>query len=430
MDFKAELGFLRRIIYFLTDTKYSLSEKMQASLVLILEKIKARQGSIMLKTRKKNKAKIVASTNPKILNLEVDIDPETISGHVFTTGESVYFKDVKRSVRFKDKIRKGSYDTSSLMCVPLQGKWGVVGVINVSDHKEQNFFYQSDFNLLKDYASLLSPLIENSCLFHQLEEEKEKLESLSERLKLKQKELELTYTERSELVQMVVHDFKSPLAAIISNLDLLKYIGLSEEMKPVVETALKGAQELLTMIDEFLQVARLDDWKNKKVKLGPVALKPIVERIVEELSPLAREKEIKVSLLSQEDVLLFAEENLLQHLIQNLFSNALKYTPAQGEVKISWEVRQSRRKSDRFPFFLIFCVQDTGPGVPDELKQKIFDRFQRLQRDKKIEGTGIGLFICNRIVNILEGKIWVEDAKPRGSKFCFTCYVTGEENAG
>lgn len=427
MDFQEELSFLRRIIYFLTDTKYSLSEKMQASLVLILERIKAKQGSIMLKTKNKNKAKIVASTNPKIVNLEVDIDPETISGYVFSTGESIYFKDVKRSVRFKDKIRKGNYQSSSLMCIPLVGKWGVVGVITASDHKEQSFFYQSDYNLLKDYASLLSPLIENSCLFHQLEQEKIKLEKISEELRLKQKELELTYTERSELVQMVVHDFKSPLSAVISNLDLLKYVGITEEMQPIVDTALKGAKDLLSMIDDFLQVARIDDWKNKKLSLGPVELKPIVLDLLESFKTIANEKQINLQLETEEDILVWGEEGILKHLIQNLLSNALKYTPRQGVVKVNWQVKKSRRKSDRFPYFLLFYVEDTGPGVPDELKQKIFDRFQRLKRDKQIEGTGVGLFICNRIVNILEGKIWVEDAKPKGSKFCFTCYVAGEK---
>lgn len=426
MDFQEELSFLRRIIYFLTDSKYSLSEKMQASLVLILEKIKAKQGSIMLKAQNKNKAKIVASTNPKIVNLEVDIDPETISGYVFSTGESVYFKDVKRSVRFKDKIRKANYQSSSLMCIPLMGKWGVVGVINVSDHKEQSFFYQSDYNLLKDYASLLSPLVESSCLFHQLEQEKIKLEKISEELRLKQKELELTYTERNELVQMVVHDFKSPLAAVISNLDLLKYIGITEEMQPIVETALKGAKELLNMINDFLQVAKIDDWKNRKLSLGPVELKPIVLELFESFRAIAKEKKINLQLETEEKVVVWGEEEILRHLIQNLLSNALKYTPHEGEVKVNWQVKKSKRKSDRFPYFLLFSVEDTGPGIPDDLKQKIFDRFQRLKRDKQIEGTGIGLFICNRIVNILKGKIWVEEVKPKGSRFCFTCYVAGE----
>lgn len=79
----------------------------------------------------------------------------------------------------------------------------------------------------------------------------------------------MTYTERQELVQMVVHDFKSPLSAIISNLDLLKYIGLSDQQKPIVDTALNGAKKLLDMINEFLQIARVDQFqKEKKLNLS------------------------------------------------------------------------------------------------------------------------------------------------------------------
>ncbi|MDQ7032348.1 MAG: GAF domain-containing sensor histidine kinase [Desulfonauticus sp.] len=431
MNCQEELSFLKEIIQILTDPNTPLAAKLDTSLHLILETIQAQQGSIMLLVNPAGtRAKVMASTNKKIVGLEVDIKPETISGHVFTTGEPIYFKDINKSQKFKDVARKKSYQTNSLICVPLKRNKEVIGVINVSDPYDLHSFTEKEFRLLLNYAGLLSPLVENSYLVEQLTQRKQRLERLFKELRVKQKELLLAFTERNELVQMVVHDFKSPLSAVISNLDLLNYLGgLSEEQQQIVKTALNGAQKLLEMINEFLQIARIDDWKNHKLNLGPVDLQKVIEQVVEDVSPLLEEKNLKLEIKKEDIEPVYADENLLYHLIQNLLSNAIKYSYKDGKIKIGWEKREAKRTLDQFDHFLVCWVEDTGPGVPDNLKKAIFERFNRLKRDVRIEGTGIGLFICKQIVKLWDGEIWVEDVQPHGSRFCFTCYVTGEKDA-
>ncbi|WP_461834117.1 GAF domain-containing sensor histidine kinase [Desulfothermus sp.] len=426
-DTEKELGFLRSIINILSSDRLSLSQKMDKSLRVILRRIQALKGSIMLYSKEKNTFQIVAATNKKILDKEIPVNPDSISGYVFTTGEPVFFKDIRKSKKFKSFAIGKNYNTPSLICVPLKMERRILGVINVSDHKQNRSFMESDFAFLKDYASILSPLIENSCLFHKLKEEKEKYKKLSEELKISKEELLMTYTERQELVQMVVHDFKSPLSAIISNLDLLKYIGLNDQQKQIVDTALNGAKKLLDMINEFLQIAKVDQFQKDKIKFEPVSLLSVLNEVIEELKPQADIKSIKIIQQSQKDVMLWGTHSLFVHLIQNLISNAIKYTPENGLVKISWEVLKTQRAGDKFKKFAKICIEDTGPGIPDDLKKVVFNRFERLKRDKGVQGTGIGLFICKRIVNILEGRIWIEDAKPQGSRFCFSCYVCEEE---
>lgn len=422
--FKEELEFLYSVIRTVTALDIDLQEKMHKSLSLILEKIKAGKGSIMLLDKKRNVLDVVASTNKKILNKKIKIDPNTISGYVVTTCEPVYFKDVRRSKRFKKCIHAKNYSTPSLICIPLKGQEGVLGIITFSDHIENKFFTEQDFLVTKDYASIISPLLENSILFHKLREEKENLKRISEELRISKEELMMTYTERSELVEMVVHDFKSPLSAIISNLDLLKYIGgLTEQQETIVGTALNGAQKLLEMINEFLQIARVDQFQEGKIEYNPTSFRGVLDQVLEDLMPLAQEKSIDIKLLCDKDIILYGNHNLLVHLFQNLVSNAIKYTPKGGQVKIYGEVFKTKRFEDRFKRFAKICVEDTGPGIPDEHKSLIFNRFERLKRNKEVQGTGIGLFICKRIVNLLKGKIWVEDAPDTGSRFCFTCYV-------
>jgi two-component system sensor histidine kinase KdpD len=245
---------------------------------------------------------------------------------------------------------------------------------------------------------------------------------------MKQKELLITHTERTELVQMVVHDFKSPLSAVISNLDLLRYMGISEEQENILDTARNGASKLFEMINDFLQVARLDQWQEQKGRLQPTELLPQVQKSVQEAAPTAEAREINLTLDSGGDVRVIAETSLLAHLLSNLLSNAIKYTPQGGEVLVYWDVLDSKRAEDEYDRIVKICVRDSGPGVPDELKKKIFDRFSRADRDKDIQGTGVGLFICNRIVTIMHGRIWVEDAPEGGSIFCVTLYAPREES--
>ncbi len=421
-DLSMEFNFLRLLINILSSPELDLEKKMDRSLNLILEKVRARKGSIMILSEDRKKFQIVASTNKEILNREIPLNEKSISGYVVTTGEPVYLKDIKKSERFRNVAIGKNYDTPSLICMPLRVNTKVIGVINISDHIENISFTEDDFLSLKDYASILSPLLENTRLFQKLQEERERYKRISEELKISQEELLATYSERQELVQMVVHDFKSPLSAIISNLDLLKYIGLTDQQKEIVETALNGAKKLLEMINEFLQIARMDEFHEHKKEFREVSLLSVLNEVLEEFKPQAEVKHIEIMVENKDDIYIFGTPSIFHHLLQNLISNAVKYTPENGNIKICWEVFSSKRAGDKFKNIAKVCIEDNGPGVPDELKSQIFNRFRRLKRDKDIQGTGIGLFICKRIVNLLGGKIWVEDVEPTGSRFCFTCY--------
>ncbi|MFP4658051.1 MAG: ATP-binding protein, partial [Desulfonatronovibrionaceae bacterium] len=358
------------------------------------------------------------------------VDPRSISGYAFQTSVPLLIRDINKSDMFRPAAGRGDpYRTDSLLCVPLLGsKRRSIGVINCSEREKDTCFTEDDRQILREYSALISPLVENSCLVDSLAREKDRYQALVRELELKQKELLITHTERSELVQMVVHDFKSPLSAVISNLDLLRYIGISEEQENILDTARNGASKLLEMINDFLQVARLDQWQEQKGRLQPTELLPQVQKAMQEAAPTAEAREINLALDSGAEVRVIAENSLLAHLLSNLLSNAIKYTPVGGDVHVYWDVLDSKRSEDRYDRIVKICVRDSGPGVPDELKKKIFDRFSRAERDKDIQGTGVGLFICNRIVTIMHGRIWVEDAPEGGSVFCVTLYAPQEES--
>lgn len=416
--------FLRSMMTILASRSMTAAEKLHCGGTLIQSRIKSRNASVMLYDEEKQGLKVVAASRKEIVGLSQPLSPESISGYVCTHKIPLLITDIDTDTRFC--CRNGSYKTKSLISVPLFSDQGqIIGVINVSDKEGGGPFTEADLSALLEYAGWITPLIESLAIFEKLETEKVRYQELAQELEIKQKELIIASTERSELVQMVVHDFKSPLSAVISNMDLLSYLGPSDSQKPIIETAFKGATKLLEMIDEFLHIARVDECEEKGVVIRPVSFLPLVSQQIEALLPLAREKNMSIENACKLDVQVLGDPMLLGHLVQNLVSNAIKYTPENGVIKIGMGTWESRRTGDPTHTVLKFWVEDNGEGVEDRYKESIFDKFVRTEKsvESGIKGTGIGLFICRKIATMFGGKIWVEDVMPHGSRFCVILFI-------
>ncbi|MFW5730063.1 MAG: ATP-binding protein [Desulfonatronovibrionaceae bacterium] len=412
-----------RVIRLLSEKNLSLSQKLDKSLKMILQGIEAGNGSIMIADDQGSNLVVLAATRKKILGRKQPVSQDSISGRSFLKSEPVFIRNIHEDQDFAGRARPGSYRTDSLMSVPLlvPEEDKAFGVINASDRLDNTAFQQIDLDFLKDYSSWISPILRNSLLMEDLAREKEKYQRISQELEIKQNQLMISVKERSELVQMVVHDFKSPLSAVISNLELLAYLDMNQEQKPVVDTALAGSQKLLDMINEFLELARLDQWQETDV-IQDVSLQETVREEVEEIMPVAVGKSISLKITGEADIMVRAGKNMLSHLIKNLVSNGVKYTPEGGMVMIGWASEPGRRSSDGSLNVVRLYVDDSGPGIPLESRKEIFERFSRINSSKGIQGTGLGLYICQRIAEMLGGKIWVEDAPSGGSRFCVTMH--------
>lgn len=423
--FEPDLGlFLRRMMGILACRSKSPAEKLRLGGMLIQERLGSSQASVMLFDEDRQELKVVAATRQEIVGLSQPLSPRCVSGWVCTFKEPLLITDIAADGRFC--CRSAAYRTASLMSVPLLSEQGrVIGVINVSDKEGGGAFSQADLALLLEYAGWVTPLIDNIVALDRLEKEKERYRDLAQELEIKQRELIMASTERAELVQMVVHDFKSPLSAVISNMDLLTYLGPSESQRPIIETAFKGASKLLEMIDEFLHVARVDELHERGFSPVPVSFLPLVESQLEEIAPLARDKGIVIENGCALDVRVLGDRMLLGHLVQNLVSNAVKYTPENGLIRLGMDSWESRRTEDPTRTVLKFWVEDNGEGIEDRCKEAVFEKFVRTERsvESGIKGTGIGLFVCRKIVGMFQGRIWVEDAWPKGSRFCVILFI-------
>jgi len=217
---------------------------------------------------------------------------------------------------------------------------------------------------------------------------------------------------KENFLHSITHDLRNPMTSIRGFLKfLLDGIGgpLTEQQKKMVETMDRASTRLLNMINDILDIAKLESGK-MILTLGETRPEEIARRVLETLSPLAEKKAIKLSIQTANLKTIVADENLLERVFTNLVANAIKYTPQNGEIKIIF--------SDG-PDFWRSEVVDNGEGIPLEYQKKIFDKFQQVAGQQK-GGTGLGLTICKYIVEAHGGKIWVESELGQGSRFIFT----------
>ncbi len=214
---------------------------------------------------------------------------------------------------------------------------------------------------------------------------------------------------RDDLTHMVVHDMRSPLAAILTSLPLLEkaLTGSADEMaRLALDAAASGGQRLLQMVDDLLDVGRLEAGE-MPVRRAECDLGRLARDAVAAVAGLASDREVRI--LAAEDCVLSGDPELVRRVIENLVTNGLKHTSPDGELRVmvGWEGDTASLR-----------VTDRGPGVPAHLRERIFDKFGRLEEaDGKTHGTGLGLAFCRLAVEAHGGSIRVEDNPGGGSTF-------------
>ena len=215
---------------------------------------------------------------------------------------------------------------------------------------------------------------------------------------------------KSEFLSSMSHELRTPMNAILGFSQLMEYDdSLPEEHKDNVREILKGGHHLLELINEVLDLAKLESGRID-LSLEPVEVCPIVQDCVGLVSSLANQRGISIGHLGLEGVAVRADRTRLKQALLNLLSNAVKYNREGGNVLIDVRAKGADRLQIR--------VTDNGPGIPGKRLAELFQPFNRLGAEAtEIEGTGIGLTITRRIVEVMGGTVDVESEVGVGSTF-------------
>lgn len=229
---------------------------------------------------------------------------------------------------------------------------------------------------------------------------------------------------KADFNSMIVHDLRSPMNVIQGFVELIRnrVVGdINQEQEEYLDIVKENVKKVLALVDNFLVASKLEVGKFQiEPRLGEI--NGLIQRQVENHSVLFKNKNITVNVDLDPNLPMLMFDGLrIDQVLNNLLSNAMKFTPENGQVFVqSSLVRENIEGEEKL--FVQVSVRDTGVGIPQDKLPLIFEKYEQVEANQNfnIRGTGLGLSICKEIINLHNGKIWVESDAEAGSTFHFT----------
>ena len=294
--------------------------------------------------------------------------------------------------------------------VPLLREGVPIGVL-VIGRQEVRLFTEKEIELAVSFADQAVIAIENTRLLNEIQDKSRQLEAASRH--------------KTEFMANMSHELRTPLNAIIGFSDVLEqrmYGTLNDQQSDYVRDIAGSGRHLLDLVNEILDLS--------KVEAGRMELEPSEFALADTIHgtlAFVRERAASHRVALNADVptelgTVVADERKVRQVLLNLLSNAVKFTPDGGTIR----VRAQRRDSE-----VQVAVQDTGIGIAPEDQAKVFDEFQQVGKasDRSREGTGLGLTLAKRFIELHGGRIWIESAVGKGTTFTFAIPIATSEAA-
>jgi signal transduction histidine kinase/CheY-like chemotaxis protein len=292
----------------------------------------------------------------------------------------------------------------SLLVVPLLWEQGIIGALAVRRRTTGSFSTRTA-ELLETLASQSAVAIHNARVFSELQERSRQLEVASEH--------------KSKFLASMSHELRTPLNAVIGFSDVLlerMFGDLNERQEEYVRDIRDSGRHLLELINEILDLSKVEAGR-MELDLAPVPMMQVLEHGVAMVRERAARQGVSLTLACDGDLgLVSADELKLKQVVLNLLTNAVKFTGEGGAVHVTARIAGDEAQIE---------VRDTGIGIADDEQEQIFEAFQRGGRAVRstTEGTGLGLTLSKRIVQLHGGRVWLESRLGQGSTFGFAIPV-------
>jgi signal transduction histidine kinase len=317
---------------------------------------------------------------------------------VFKKVRPILIRDAKSDPRWNSRVDEtSSFDTRSILGVPLKIKNQVIGVMELLNKKDDHGFGQDDIQIATTLAAQAAVAIENARLWDDIQTAYQNLAELDQL--------------KSEFVSIASHELKTPLAVILGYASFLRD-QVNQQGGEQLELVLASAIKLRGLIDDMINLRHIKS-DDIRLEVDIFSMRELVKEVVAEFQNLIKAKSMRVKVQFTEGddpVNLEGDRQKIYLVIANLLSNAIKFTPEKGAILVALG-RQGQT--------IYLRVADTGIGIPKERFKKIFEDFYQVEASltRRHEGLGLGLPIAKGMVEIHKGKISVESVVDKGSQF-------------
>ncbi|MGE5342558.1 MAG: AAA family ATPase [Candidatus Omnitrophota bacterium] len=302
-----------------------------------------------------------------------------------------------------------AHGTKSILCFPIIRKEKLSAIIYLENNLVEGAFTPSRIEVLNTLSAQIAISMENARIYRDL---KELNESLEQKVRERTLQLEEMDKIKSRFFANISHEFRTPLTLIMGPLEqwLTGPLEGEAEQKKKIRLMLRNSQRLLGLINQLLELARFDSGKIK-LQASCQNMIPFLRGILYSFDALATQNELELVFRTEtENMDVYVDHQRLEEAISNLLSNAVKFTPAGGQITL--EVRKEDHTA-------LISVKDTGPGIPAEHLDYIFDRFYQADstHEHHRKGSGIGLAIVKEVIGLHHGTIRVDSPREGGTDF-------------
>jgi two-component system, NtrC family, sensor kinase len=325
--------------------------------------------------------------------------------------------EMREPVQVADITQPGAYQSSArdtlirfgyraVLSVPLLREDQIIGSLSFT-RKAPGEFPPEVVDVLKTFATQSALAIQNARLFREIADKSAQLESASRH--------------KSEFLANMSHELRTPLNAIIGFSEVLvdRMFGeLNEKQDEYLKDIYASGQHLLSLINDILDLSKIEAGR-MELEAADFDLPSAIDNALILVRERATRREITLGRTIDEQLgMLRGDERKVKQVLLNLLSNALKFTPEGGRIDVSARLQGGAAE---------IAVADTGVGIAPEDQEAVFEEFRQVgTADKKVEGTGLGLALSRRFVELHGGRIWVKSEVGQGSTFTFTIPVRSE----
>lgn len=386
-DAAQQLENYRRILEISKQLNSTLEYRalLQQIVAAVVEVLRVEAATIMLMDPATGELRFEIASNLRPQETEKIIVPMegSIAGWIATHGEPRVIEDVsKEPNHFRQVDTDIAFETRNLLGVPLKTHTKVIGVLQAVN-KPNGKFTGEDINLLTILASQAGVAIENARLFMQ-----------------------------SDVISEIVHELRTPLAALKASTVLLRRPNLPEEKRlEVIGLLEEETSRLIRLTSDFLDLARLESGR-AEIDLSPVDVETLVRECITIVEQQAEARNVSLK-TSIPPLTITGDKGKLKQVLLNLLTNAIKYNRPDGQVQVNaFQVGNGFAEID---------VVDSGNGISQEHLPNMFRKFFRVADTAgTVQGTGLGLAISKHIIESHGGAIWVNSVPGIGSTFSFT----------